>query len=513
MRMEFVLRFNYGASVPWVSRLPDDSLRAIAGPDMTVLRTKVPLRGEGLTTTARFTVEAGASIPFVLTYGSSYHEVPPPIDAAAMLEATETFWRQWARGCSFSGEWSDAVVRSLITLKALIYAPTGGIVAAPTTSLPERLGGERNWDYRICWLRDATLTLLALMNANYFEEAEAWRHWLQRAVAGSPEQAQIMYGLAGERRLDELVLDWLPGYAHSRPVRVGNAAALQLQLDVYGEVVDALHHARLGGLGADAGTWAIQGKMLEHLETIWSEPDQGIWEVRAKRRHFTYSKVMAWVAMDRAIRSIEKFHLDGPLRHWRELRRRIHADICRHGFNTRLNSFVQSYGSRELDASLLLIPLTGFLPPEDPRVRGTLAAIERHLTVDGLVLRYHTRRTLDGLPRGEGFFLACSFWLADNLILQGRRDEARALFERLLALRNDVGLLSEQYDMRARRMLGNFPQAFSHVGLINTAFNLTRHASPLRQRSEGSAEKLRSIAKKTAKKIAHPPRIHTRHRD
>ena len=513
MSMELVLRFNYGASVPWVSRLADGSLRAIAGPDMTVLRTPVSLRGQGLTTVARFTVEAGASIPFVLTYGPSFHPVPPPIDAAAMLNATEAFWRQWTKGCSYSGEWSEAVWRSLITLKALIYVPTGGIVAAPTTSLPERLGGVLNWDYRICWLRDATLTLLALMNAHYFDEAEAWRHWLQRAVAGSPEQAQIMYGLAGERRLDELILDWLPGYAHSRPVRVGNAAAAQLQLDVYGEVVDALHCARLGGLKADAGTWAIQGKMLEHLEAIWSEPDQGIWEVRSKRRHFTYSKVMAWVAMDRAIRSIEKFHLDGPLRRWRELRRRIHADVCRNGFNTRLNSFVQSYGSRELDASLLLIPLTGFLPPEDPRVRGTLAAIERHLTVDGLVLRYHTRRTLDGLPRGEGFFLPCSFWLADNLILQGRRDEARALFERLLALRNDVGLLSEQYDMRARRMLGNFPQAFSHVGLVNTAFNLTRHASPLRQRSEDKAPKIPSRSKKTARKVAHPPRIHTRHRD
>jgi len=495
MRMELVLRFNYGASVPWVSRLPDGSLRAIAGPDMTVLRTAVPLRGEGLTTTAGFTVEAGTSIPFVLTYGPSYHAVPAPVHAVKMLNATEAFWRGWARRCSYAGEWSEPVLRSLVTLKALIYAPTGGIVAAPTTSLPEHIGGVRNWDYRVCWLRDATLTLLALMNAHYFDEAESWRRWLQRAVAGSPEQAQIMYGLAGERRLDELTVDWLPGYGHSRPVRIGNAAAAQLQLDVYGEVVDALHHARLSGLHFDAATWAIQCKMLDHLESIWSKPDQGIWEVRGRRRHFTYSKVMAWVAMDRAIRSIERFHVEGPLRRWRALRKRIHDDVCRNGFNTRLNSFVQSYGSRELDASLLLIPLTGFLRADDPRVRGTLAAIERHLTVDGLVLRYRSKRAVDGLPRGEGFFLACSFWLADNLVLQGRRDEARALFERLLALRNDVGLLSEEYDIRAQRMLGNFPQAFSHIGLVNTAFNLTSHASPARQRSEGRAGRMPSAGK------------------
>jgi GH15 family glucan-1,4-alpha-glucosidase len=487
MGMELVLRFNYGASVPWVSRLPDGSLRAIAGPDMTVLRTKVPLRGEGLTTASRFTIEEGDAIPFVLSYGPSHRAVPPPIDAKVALRETETAWRKWAGRCSYAGEWSDAVQRSLITLKSLTYAPTGGIVAAPTTSLPERLGGVRNWDYRYCWLRDATLTLLALMNAHYFDEAEAWRLWLQRAVAGSPEQAQIMYGLAGERRLEELVVGWLPGYADSRPVRIGNAAAAQLQLDVYGEVIDTLYHARLGGLEFDAVTWAIQQKMLEHLTTAWVEPDQGLWEVRGRRRHFTYSKVMAWVAIDRAIRSIERFRVEGPVRAWRRLRRRIHDDVCRNGYNRRLQSFVQSYGSKELDASLLLIPLTGFLPPKDPRVTGTLAAIERHLTVDGLVLRYRSTRDVDGLPRGEGFFLACSFWLADNLILQGRHEEARALFERLLALRNDVGLLAEEYDIRGHRMLGNFPQAFSHVGLVNTAFNLTRRVSPIRQRSEGVA--------------------------
>jgi len=487
MHMELVLRFNYGASVPWVSRLPDGSLRAIAGPAMTVLRTPAPLRGEGLTTTSHFTVEAGAAMPFVLTYAPSHQPVPPPIDAGAMLTTTQKSWRKWSGQCSYAGEYSDAVQRSLITLKSLTYAPTGGIVAAATTSLPERLGGVRNWDYRYCWLRDATVTLLALMNAHYFDEADAWRRWLQRAVAGSPEQAQIMYGLAGERRLDELTVDWLPGYAHSRPVRIGNGAAAQFQLDVYGEVIDALHHARLGGLDSDAATWAIQRKMLEHLETVWAEPDQGLWEVRGRRRHFTYSKVMAWVAIDRAIRSVEQFRVKGPVREWRALRRRIHDDVCRNGYNSRLGSFVQSYGSRELDASLLLIPMTGFLPPGDPRVVGTLAAIERHLTVDGLVLRYRSNHDVDGLPRGEGYFLACNFWLADNLILQGRLEEARALFERLLALRNDVGLLAEEYDVRGRRMLGNFPQAFSHVGLVNTAFNLTRRASPIRQRSEGEA--------------------------
>jgi len=488
IRMELVLRFNYGASVPWVSRLPDGALRAIAGPDMVLLRTSAPLKGEGFTTVSHFTVGAGETIPFVLSYGSSYSPIEPPGDVTEMLEHTESFWQKWADRCSYSGEWSDAVTRSLITLKALTYAPTGGIVAAPTTSLPERLGGVRNWDYRICWLRDATIVLLALMHAEYLEEADAWRRWLQRAVAGSPDQAQIMYGLAGERRLDEWIVKWLRGYAGSHPVRIGNAAAGQFQLDIYGEVIDALHQARKGGLESDAVTWAIQSAMLEHLASVWNKPDQGIWEVRSGPRHFTYSKVMAWVAIDRAIRTVEQFPLKGPVSRWRALRRRIHDEVCHKSFNTRLNSFVQSYGSRELDASLLLIPGTGFLPPEDPRVRGTLEAIERHLTVDGLVLRYRSNRVVDGLPRGEGFFLACSFWLADNYVMQGRHDEARALFERLLALRNDVGLLSEQYDLRAHRMLGNFPQAFSHVGLINTAFNLTGHASPARQRPGGNLQ-------------------------
>ena len=487
MLMELVLRFDYGASIPWVSRLPDGSLRAIVGPSMAVLRADVPVQGEGMTTAARFTVEAGARVSFVLTHSASHLSVPEPADAIRALEGTEAVWRDWAGKCSLTGEWSEAVRRSLITLKALTYAPTGGIVAAPTTSLPEQLGGSRNWDYRYCWLRDATLTLLALMNASYFEEAEGWRWWLQRAVAGSPAQAQIMYGIAGERRLDEWTLDWLPGYEGSSPVRIGNAAAGQLQLDVYGEVMDALHQARKGGLQSDTVTWTIQRALINHLETVWSEPDEGIWEVRAGRRHFTHSKVMAWVAVDRAIKGIQAFGLEGPLQRWRELRQRIHDDVCHKGFDAEIGSFVQSYGSKELDASLLMIPLTGFLPLQDPRVRGTIAAIERDLTVDGLVLRYRTDTANDGLPPGEGLFLACSFWLADCLVLQGRLAEARALFERLLALRNDVGLLSEEYDPVQKRLVGNFPQAFSHVGLVNTALNLTRAQSPAQQRGADEA--------------------------
>ena len=482
MSMELILRFNYGASIPWVSRLPDGSLRAVAGPSMVVLRTGVPVQGEGMKTVARFTVDAGATVSFVLTHTASHLSVPEPADPTAAFEATSTFWRAWSGRCSLTGEWSDAVRRSLITLKALTYAPTGGIVAAPTTSLPEKLGGVRNWDYRYCWLRDATLTLLALMDANYFDEAQAWRRWLQRAIAGSPAQTQIMYGIAGERRLAEWEPTWLPGYEGSRPVRVGNAAASQLQLDVYGEVMDALHQARKGGLELDEVTWALQRALLTHLESVWSAPDEGIWEVRGGRRHFTHSKVMAWVAVDRAIKDVETFGLPGPLERWRDLRQRIHDDVCNNGYDTEANSFVQSYGAKELDASLLLIPLTGFLHVEDPRVRGTIAAIERDLRVEGLVLRYRTDTADDGLPPGEGPFLACSFWLADCFVLQGRLVEARALFERLLALRNDVGLLSEEYDTAQKRLLGNFPQAFSHVGLVNTALNLTRAQSPAKQR-------------------------------
>ena len=477
MDMELVLRFDYGASVPWVTRLEDGQagLRAIAGPDMAVLRTPVPLKGADMKTRARFEVAAGETIPFVLTHSPSHLKPPAAIDARASLAKTTKFWNTWSHRCTVTSKWSEATRRSLITLKGLIYAPTGGIVAAPTTSLPERPGGVRNWDYRYCWLRDATITLLAFMDAGYYEEAAAWREWLVRAVAGSPEQAQIMYGIAGERRLTELTLGWLPGYEGAAPVRIGNAAASQLQLDVFGEVMDALHQARKGGVSGYDAAWNVQRKFVEHLETIWDAPDEGLWEVRSGRRHFTYSKIMAWVALDRAVKGAEDFGLDGPVDRWRALRDRIHADVCARGFSSKLGSFVQDYESTELDASLLLIPVTGFLPADDPRVVGTTNAVQKHLMVDGLVRRYHTHTSEDGLPPGEGAFLACSFWLADALALQGRWDEAVELFERLLALRNDVGLLAEEYDPRAKRMLGNFPQAFSHVALVNTAFNLAAH--------------------------------------
>jgi GH15 family glucan-1,4-alpha-glucosidase len=492
MCMELIIRFGYGSAVPWVSRLPDGALTAVVGPNRVVLRTPVPVKGEGLKTTARFDVKADETVPFVFTYSASHLSIPDAIDASEALESTEVFWREWADQCSVTGVWSEAVVRSLITLKALTYAPTGGIVAAPTTSLPECLGGERNWDYRYCWLRDATLTLLALMDANYFAEAEAWRQWLQRAIAGSPAQAQIMYGIAGERRLSEWTADWLPGYEGSKPVRIGNAAADQLQIDVYGEVMDALHQARKGGLPSDDETWALQRAMLEHLESVWQEPDEGIWEMRGGRRHFTHSKVMAWVAFDRGIKGIQEFGLDGPLQRWQALRSRIHDDVCRNGYDDALGSFVRTYGSKALDASLLLIPLTGFLPVEDARVRSTIAAIERDLVVDGLLLRYRTETSGDGLPPGEAPFLACSFWLADAYVLQGRHTEARALFERLLALRNDVGLYSEEYDVENNRFVGNFPQAFSHVGLIDTACNLTEAQSPAKQRVDDASQDLKA---------------------
>ena len=483
LRTELILRFDYGSTVPWVSRLEDGTFRAIAGPDIVTLHTPVSLRGHDLTTIGEFEVAAGTTVPFVLTHGASHLPPPRAIDPHSSLQHTETFWKRWAATSRSSGEWSEAVTRSLITLKALTYAPTGGLVAAPTTSLPEWLGGVRNWDYRFCWLRDATLTLLALMNAGYYNEAAAWRDWLLRAAAGAPSQLQIMYGLAGERRLTEYEVGWLPGYERSRPVRIGNAARGQLQLDVFGEVMDALHQARRGGLASRQEDWAFQRAMLKHLTTIWMEPDEGIWEVRGGRRHFTYSKVMAWVAFDRAIRGTEQFGLDGPIDEWRAVRRAIHQDVCTHGFNRRLGSFVQSYGSEELDASLLLLPTVGFLPGTDPRVRATVEAVERRLLVDGFLLRYDTHTSDDGLPGGEGAFLACSFWLADAYVLVGRTDDARRLFERLLELRNDLGLLAEEYDPHARRLLGNFPQAFSHVAMINTAHNLSRATKPAEQRS------------------------------
>jgi GH15 family glucan-1,4-alpha-glucosidase len=483
MRTELVLRFDYGRTVPWVNRLADGTFRAIAGPDMVVMHTPVPLHGEDLKTVATFEVEAGTSTPLVLTHGYSHLPVPDGIDVDASLEATAAFWIDWTSHNRPQGEWSEAVTRSLITLKALTYAPTGGIVAAPTTSLPEQIGGSRNWDYRFCWLRDATLTLLALMNARYYDEAQAWRDWLLRAAAGSPSQLQMMYGLGGERRLAELEIPWLPGYEHSTPVRIGNAAHEQLQLDVYGEVIDALHQARRGGLQTRDFDWAFQRALLEHLEQIWHEPDEGIWETRGGRRHFTYSKIMAWAAFDRGIRAIEDFNLNGPLERWRAVRRRIHAEVCACGFDQEIGSFVQSYGSKELDASLLLLPTTGFLPPTDPRVRSTVDAVQRRLFVDGFVLRYDTHASPDGLPPGEGAFLACSFWLVDALLLCDRVDEARRLFERLLGLRNDLGLLAEEYDTAAHRLVGNFPQAFSHIALVNTAQNLGQVAKPAEQRA------------------------------
>jgi GH15 family glucan-1,4-alpha-glucosidase len=404
------------------------------------------------------------------------------------LQQTEAFWRGWSARCTYAGPRREAVQRSLLTLKALTYAATGGIVAAPTTSLPEQLGGQRNWDYRYCWLRDATFTLLALMSAGYLEEAQAWWAWLQRSVAGSPEQIQIVYGLSGERQLIEWEVPWLPGYRGAGPVRIGNAAADQLQLDVFGELVDATYQARKHFLAPVASAWAQQQTLIEHLEDIWELPDQGIWEVRGGRRQFTFSKVMAWVALDRSVRDAERFKLDAPLDRWRQVRDRVHATICKCGFDGRRNTFTQSFGSSELDASLLLMPMVGFLPPDDPRIRGTVAAIERELLVDGFVLRYRSNTEVDGLPPGEGVFLPCSFWLADSYTLQNRDAEARALFERLLSLRNDVGLLAEEYDPRARRQVGNFPQAFSHVALIGTALNL--HEVGPAQRREPEAPPL-----------------------
>ena len=481
---ELILRFGYGTNVPWVTRVGPQTMRAVAGPDMVVLHSSEPFRGENFRTVGDFTIEAGKTMSFSLSHSLSHLELPEPVDVAAKLAATEKYWLDWTARNKIECPWDEAVVRSLITLKALTYEQTGGMVAAATTSLPEQIGGVRNWDYRFCWLRDATLTLLALMNGGYYEEAEMWREWLLRAAAGSPDQIQIMYGIRGERRLTEWDVPWLPGYENSRPVRIGNAAHNQLQLDIFGEVMDALHQAREGGLGANEAGWDLERALLAHLETIWTEPDEGIWEVRGGRQHFTYSKVMAWVAFDRAIKSAENHKLPGPVAHWRSIRDQIHDDVCARGFDPALGSFVQIYGEKNLDASLLLLPALGFLPPHDPRIRGTVAAVERGLMQDGLLLRYDTALTKDGLPPGEGVFLACSFWLADSLLMQGRPDEARRLFEHLLTLRNDLGLLSEQYDPRSRRLVGNFPQAFSHLALVNTASNLSHYRKPAEQRSD-----------------------------
>jgi GH15 family glucan-1,4-alpha-glucosidase len=491
MRTELVIRFGYGATVPWMTKLDDGTRRAIAGPDMVLLRTTAALRGEDFKTVGEFIVGAGETVPFTLTYMPSHLPIPAAENPLAQLGATKQYWLDWIAKSRAPGPWADTVNRSLITLKALTYARTGGMVAAPTTSLPEHIGGSRNWDYRFCWLRDATLTLLALMNAGYMEEAQAWREWLSRAAAGKPDQLQIMYGIAGERRLTEWEVRWLPGYNKSSPVRIGNLAHSQLQLDVYGELMDALHHARQRGITASEVGWALQLGVLEHLEEVWPKMDKGIWEVRGHARHFTFSKIMAWVAFDRAIKSAEAFNLDGPLERWRQQCRKIHDDVCRRGFDPGLGSFVRSYESKELDASLLLLPTVGFLPPTDPRVRGTVEAIERKLLVDGLVMRYDTRGSDDGLPADEGVFLPCSFWLVDAYVLLDRTADARRLFERLLSLCNDVGLLSEEYDPESKRLLGNFPQALSHIALINSAFNLSETTKPAMQRSDCAADNSR----------------------
>ncbi len=484
MRLDLALRFDYGSAVPWVTRLRNSTgFRAIAGPDVVVLHSGVQLRGEKLTSVAKFTVAAGQRVPFVLSHGPSHLADPIVPDAETALSEIDAGWTSWSARCRYQGEWRDTVLRSLLTLKALTYYPTGGIVAAPTTSLPEMPGGERNWDYRYCWLRDATFTLLALMHAGYREEAQAWGAWLRRSVAGTPSQIQTLYGLAGERWLMEWEVPWLGGYGGARPVRIGNAASAQLQLDVYGELMDALYQELDLGLVRPNASWDIQRQLIGHLTKVWTEPDESIWEVRGGPRHFTFSKVMAWVAFDRVIRGAEKFKLAGKLDEWRALRQQIHDSVCQNGFSTEKNSFVQYYGGDALDASLLLLPLVGFLPPEDPRIKGTVAAIQKELTIDGLVLRYRTHEGVDGLPAGEGVFLACSFWLVDNLVLQGKRKEARALFERLLGLCNDVGLLAEEYDPRPKRHLGNFPQAFSHLALINSALNLENHGPAHKRRS------------------------------
>jgi len=481
--MELVMRFGYGVTTPWVTRLKDGGIKAVAGPDMAVLRTPAAIRGENFKTVAQFTLAKGQIMPFVLSYGPSHLPTPAPVEPLDALDRCEKFWRDWTATTKTGGPYAEAIKRSLITLKALTYRPSGGIVAAPTTSLPEQFGSERNWDYRVCWLRDATLCLLAMMNAGIYDEAAAWRDWLQRAVAGSPDEMQIMYGVMGERRLKEWEVDWLPGYADSKPVRIGNAAHEQFQLDVYGEVMDAFEQSRKGGLAATEEGWELQRALVEHVGKIWDKPDCGIWEVRGPPQHFVYSKVMAWVAFDRAVKAVETHGLKGPVERWRDLRDRISAEVCDKGFDPERNTFRAAYGSAELDASLLLLAQTGFVKPDDPRYVGTVEAIERELLVDGFVRRYHTLRVDDGLSPGEGAFLACSFWLADAYVSIGRRAEAEKLFKRLLAIRNDLGLLAEEYEPHLERHQGNFPQAFSHVALINTAFNLTRSETPQEQRA------------------------------
>jgi glucoamylase len=487
MQFDLAFRFEYGSAVPWVTRLNHGSgILAVAGPDQVVLRSDVKLHGKGMTTVANFTAEAGERGRFVLTHAASHLHAPVPPDADTALEETAAFWKSWSERCTYRGAYRDEVQRSLLTLKALSYAPTGGIVAAPTTSLPEQAGGSRNWDYRFCWLRDATFTLLALMHAGYREEAQAWGAWLRRSVAGTPVQLQTLYGLAGERWAQEWEVPWLSGYRGASPVRIGNAASTQLQLDVFGELIDALYQEATLGLVRPTASWSLQRALIGHLEKVWEQPDESIWEVRGGAQNFTFSKVMVWVAIDRAIRGAETFNLPAPLERWRALRSHIHETVCREGYNPERGSFVQYFGGDTLDASLLLLPLVGFLPPEDPRIVGTVEAIGRDLMFDGLVRRYRTEETEDGLPGSEGVFLACSFWYVDNLALQGRHREAREMFERLVALANDVGLLAEEYDPTGHRQLGNFTQAFSHLALINSALNLDTHPGPAAQRSSSA---------------------------
>ncbi len=489
LRMELVIRFGFGADIPWVRRTEDRSaLLAICGQDMTVLRSPVETRGEDMTTIAEFEVKAGETVPFVLTYGPSHLAPPKPIDPEAALQETEAFWKDWCSRYRRDGDHRDLVMRSLITLKALTFRPTGGIVAAPTTSLPEKLGGARNWDYRFCWLRDATFTLLALMNSGYTQEASAWHNWLLRAAAGAPSRMQIMYGIWGLRRLLEWEAGWLAGYEGAQPVRVGNAAHAQLQLDVYGELIDAFHQSRMAKLQLDDASWSLECAVLDHLAGVWDRPDHGIWERRGQAKHYVFSKVMTWVAFDRGIKSAETFGFKAPLLHWRTLRDAIHHDVCTKGFDPEVGAFVESYGSKLLDASVLLLPAVGFLPPTDSRVRGTIAAVERHLMRDGFVLRHDPREVSEDVHPIEGAFLACSLWLADAHVLAGELDKAQALFERVTAVANDVGLFAEEYDAKAQRQTGNFPQALTHIALINTAHNLSaaRHASekPAVQRSK-----------------------------
>jgi GH15 family glucan-1,4-alpha-glucosidase len=488
VKSELALRFNFGKTVPWVQRR-DGCIEAIAGPDLIRFWTNVPMHGENLRTFSEFVIKPGEQAHFVMRWGDSFlpdDQRPAALNPLEALARCEAFWHAWGGRCLKDGPYTEAIRRSLLTLKALTFAPTGGIVAAPTTSLPEWIGGVRNWDYRFCWVRDATFTLYALISAGYKDEAKDWRNWLLRAAAGAPDQLQILYGIAGERRLTEVELPWLEGYEGSRPVRIGNAAADQMQLDVYGELADTLYLSLESGLEPDTSSWALGRAILRHLTKIWREPDHGIWEVRGPRRHFVHSKVMCWVAFDRGVKSIEKWgeagKLEGPLQEWRAIRDEIHADVCANGFDPESGSFVQFYGSKEPDASLLLMPIVGFLPPDDPRIVRTVMNIEKHLWNGGFIRRYIEHEQIDGLPKGEGVFLACSFWFVDALVLLGRFEEARAHFEKLLALANDVGLLAEEYDPQAKRMLGNFPQALSHVALVNSALNLSRALGPARHR-------------------------------